>query len=601
MAFRLIGKTLKFASRSRGALPSALPKRSRTRWARRTTIAVGASGLSLAAVGMTLDDPWTAARHSGIAAERSGRIAQAVVASVVDYKFMFQRSYEGKDQYARALSECHSRSAQRVLKAILANGGVYVKLGQHMSSMYLLPLEWTQPMRILQDRCEPTPFKEVEALVLDETGRSLESWFSYFDPEPIGIASLAQVHRAVLRDTGEEVAVKIQHPSLREFVDVDIKVTSASLEWVRRLFPDFELDWLGAEMRENLPKELDFIHESRNAARIASDFQDCASTVPLHVPRVLASSPRFMVMEFINGGRVDDLEYLARHSIDRNQVALAIQEVFVRMVHVYRFFHADPHAGNLLIRPAQQPSRHKYNFDVVLLDHGLCYDLDAQLADDYSRMWLALIRPATQANLEKRRYYAIQIGTPPELYPIFQTAITGRAALEGAWGSSDAGTSNAVIRAGSLLELKAQSAAEKEAIRAAVLQDGLIVGVFAMLRHLPRRVVMILKLNDLVRNLDSALQTTHSKVRIFTITARYCAWAAWRDDWTRFRARNLTLASVAGCFASWWEYQSVTASFRLLELALDTQGWLVKQRLWWHGLWRDGLRGARLEAAGLLV
>jgi len=78
------------------------------------------------------------------------------------------------------------------------------------------------------------------------------------------------------------------------------------------------------------------MHESKNAARIANDFQDCTSTVPLHVPRVLAASPRFMVMEFIFGGRVDDLQYLQQHNIDRNQVALAIQEVFVRMVHVYR-------------------------------------------------------------------------------------------------------------------------------------------------------------------------------------------------------------------------------------------------------------------------
>jgi len=94
-------------------------------------------------------------------------------------------------------------------------------------------------------QCEPTPFADIESakqflsyvivlwthrlaaeLVLDETGRSFDEWFSNFDRTPIGVASLAQVHRATLRETGEEVAVKIQHARLREFVDVDMKVSS---------------------------------------------------------------------------------------------------------------------------------------------------------------------------------------------------------------------------------------------------------------------------------------------------------------------------------------------------------------------------------------
>ncbi|KZV95129.1 ABC1-domain-containing protein [Exidia glandulosa HHB12029] len=573
---------------------------STTRWRRR--IGVAGAGFALCAVGVTTSDTLDAVRHARIAGERSRRVASAVIASVIDYKFMFVRTYSSPEDYARALSECHSRSANRVLQALLANGGVFIKLGQHMSSMYLLPLEWTRPMAVLQDKCEPTSFPDIEAMFLEETGRSLDSWFTDFDRTPIGVASLAQVHRATLRDTGEEVAVKIQHPRLKEFVDVDMKVTSISLDWVKRLFPEFELDWLGVEMRENLPLELDFQHEAANAARVVHDFRDVPS-IPLYVPRVIAALPRVLIMEFIDGARVDNLEYLAKHNIDRNEVAKSIQEVFTRMVHLNGFFHADPHAGNLLIRPAHRTAKHRHNFDLVLLDHGLYFDLEDQLRLDYSKMWLALIKPGTESNLRDRRKYAEAVGAPPEFYPIFQTAITGRAALEGAWGSEGDSPNPTIGRAGSLMETAQVRQGEEEAIRAAVFREGLIVGIFGLLRKLPRRLLMILKLNDLVRHLDSALQTTHSRVRIWTITARYCALAVWQDDWTRakaaFRQRGPSVSLILGVLGSWWEFQYVYRSFRAFEIALDAQAYLSKQRLWWHGLWTHGLRGARLEAAGL--
>jgi aarF domain-containing kinase len=103
------------------------------------------------------------------------------------------------------------------------------------------------------------------------------------------------------------------------------------------LFPDFEFSWLAGEMRENLPKELDFAHEARNAARAAGNFAHTRTA--LYVPRVLRADRRVLVMEFIRGGRVDDLAYLAEHAIDRNAVALELAKVFAKMVHQDGFFH----------------------------------------------------------------------------------------------------------------------------------------------------------------------------------------------------------------------------------------------------------------------
>jgi aarF domain-containing kinase len=130
-------------------------------------------------------------------------------------------------------------------------------------------------------------------------------------------------------------------------------------------------------MRENLPKELDFGLEAANAARAGDNFAHERTT--LYIPGVLRAEPRLLVMEFIRGGRVDDLGYLAEHGIDRNAVALELARVFGKMVHLDGFFHADPHAGNLLIRPAPKGSTSTRNFEVVLLDHGLYFDLGTRL------------------------------------------------------------------------------------------------------------------------------------------------------------------------------------------------------------------------------
>jgi hypothetical protein len=131
-------------------------------------------------------------------------------------------------------------SANRVLKALLLNGGIYIKLGQHVSSLYvvqarrsnellnlliriIVPKEWSSTFRPLQDKCTPSEYNDLEVLFKSDLGESIDEVFETFHSEPIGVASLAQVHVAKYRKTGEEVAVKVQHPSLREFAEIDMR------------------------------------------------------------------------------------------------------------------------------------------------------------------------------------------------------------------------------------------------------------------------------------------------------------------------------------------------------------------------------------------
>ncbi|KAH9949006.1 ABC1-domain-containing protein [Amylocystis lapponica] len=544
-------------------------------------------------------------RHTALAIVRCSRVAEAAVLGAIDYKVTFAKSYDSDNVRLEAYSECHTRSAQRVLRALLANGGIFIKLGQHIASLVVLPKEWTSTMRPLQDQCEPTPYEDVEQLFLHDMGTSIADEFDEFDKEPIGVASLAQVHVGRLRKTGERVAIKLQHPHLAEFCDIDMEMVEVTLGWIKHWFPEFEFTWLGEEMRENLPKEMDFIHEEYNAVRATDDFKNIRTS--LYIPKVISATKRVLIMEYIQGRRVDDLEYLAEHNIDRNKVALELARIFGQMVHLNGWFHADPHLGNLLIRPAGLSSKSPYNFEIVLLDHGLYFDMDTALRINYSKLWLALISPASPAVQKDRRKYANLVGNiDDDLYPVFEAALTGRAALEGSWDDGQSSGKSKYARGSSMIDISAQSEEEMEAIRNAVVQkEGLLLSVFDVLRRVPRRVLMVLKLNDLTRALDRALVTTHSNVRIFLITAKYCTYAVWQDTRTQLisemqRKGITSLPLLYDYFWGWWGYQKMYRSLRLAEMWMDMKAYTVQMEAWVWGLYAvGGLKGAHQAAAGL--
>ncbi|CAE6432693.1 unnamed protein product [Rhizoctonia solani] len=580
---------------------------------RRSIYTVG-SVFFLASSGYVLYKAHEPSRHFCLAVVRCSRVAKAVIESMVDYKILLSRSIPDDSKRTQAYSSCHKRSAERVLHALQLNGGIYIKLGQHMSSIQVLPKEWTSTMRPLQDQCYPTPIDDVKKLFLQDTGISLEGQFDEFDETPIGVASLAQVHIARDRATGQQVAVKLQHPGLEEFAEIDITTATISLAFVKKFFPTFEFSWLGEELATNLPLEMNFVHEAENTARVTANFAKIPKgKTSVYVPRVLRATPRTLVMEYVKGGRVDDLEYLAKHNIDRNSVSQELSRAFSEMVYIHGFFHADPHPGNLLIRPAPSGSRSRFNFEIVLLasfDHGLYFDLDDDLRLNYARLWLALIAPGIPAVARARRKYAEAMNITSDLYPIFESAITGRAGLEGTW-DTPAGDDKFSYhhereedqdqdlvkpkfkRARGLMGAGSQSQAEIAAIRKAVLErEGLVEAVFDLLRRVPRRVLMILKLNDLTRNLDHALTTTHSEARVFVIMARYCSRAVWEDARKR-------LGYSFELFGHWLAYIAVNKGLRVVEWYMDTRGRMVTNLAWARGLVRYGRQAAFRAAAGL--
>lgn len=515
-----------------------------------------------------------------LALTRSTTIAKAVALCVWDYRSTLSKTHASTADEAEELRQCHLRSAHRILAALQANGGLYVKLGQHLSAVILLPVEWTSTLRPLQDQNTPTPLPELEAMFRTETGMSFDEAFSEIDPKPIGVASLAQVHRAVDRKTGQMLAIKMMHPDVERFSDVDMKTVTVLVKWVKRLLPEFSFEWLADEMNENMPLEMDFRHEAQNAKRADDDFAEYRTT-SVYIPKVKYVFKRVMAMEFIDGRRPDDLRYLAEHNIDRNRVSQELSRVFSQMLYLHGFFHADPHGGNVLIRPAQPGSRSRYNFEVVLLDHGLYFDIDPELRANYARFWLSLLRRASpEVTAERRRYAKLIANIDDDLYPILESAITGRAGLEGSDPNNPRGVKNR-HRAGSLLEMDGGSNLtddEQEHIRKTVMEkEGLFVSILELLRRLPRRMLMVLKLNDLTRSLDASLHTTHGPTRPFLIAARLCALAVYRDDLKQLKERRdsgraslLTSLSLWKDYVrAWWSYVYFYRGLAMIEIASD--------------------------------
>ncbi|EXJ58559.1 Atypical/ABC1/ABC1-B protein kinase [Cladophialophora yegresii CBS 114405] len=449
-------------------------------------------------------------KHGWLAAERTGRVVSTLVVCINDYRVTLNEKYEDPEEHTKSLKACHKRCADRVLKAMEANGSIFIKLGQHISSMgYLLPLEWTETFVPLQDKCPVSSYESIEDMFLRDTGRRIEDDFAEFGKEPIGAASLAQVHIAVLKDTGQTVAVKVQHPALEEWVPLDLALTRFTFRSLKRAFPDYDLEWLSNEMDFSLPQELDFALEGQNAT-YARNYFGRNTKFPLIIPKVMSASKRFLVMEYVTGARVDNLAYLKEHSISRDEVSATLARIFNVMIFARNApLHCDPHAGNIAIR--HNPTRrYPYNFDIVLYDHGLYRMPDDKLRKDYAKLWLAVI-DADEARMRKYAYEVAGIGEKE--FPLFASAITGR-------------DYRVLVR--KQLTTSLRDVNEKEGINE-VFGEDFLQQLVQLLGHVPRIILLILKTNDLTRSLDEALGSTQP-MRPMLILAKYASWTVWQDE-----------------------------------------------------------------------
>jgi aarF domain-containing kinase len=415
---------------------------------------------------------------------------------------------------------------------------------------YLLPLEWTNTFIPLQDKCPVSSIESIEEMFRTDTGEEISDIFSEFAPVPIGAASLAQVHLATVKETGQKVAVKVQHPALAEWANLDLSLTSFTFSTLKRFFPEYDLEWLSSEMEYSLPQELDFVLEGQNALR-AKEYFSHIPELPLVIPDVLWAQKRILVMENVSGHRPDDLEYLDSNGIDRDEVSAALARIFNEMIFGTNApLHCDPHGGNIAIR--KNPHRRGANFDVILYDHGLYRDIPQGLRRSYAKLWLAVI----DADVPRMRKYAKEVaGINDEQFPLFASAITGR---------------DYSVLTHSIA--KSRTEEEKKHINDA-LGDGMLQQLVQLLGQVPRIILLILKTNDLTRSLDENLHTRQGPVRTFLILARYCSRTVFEEQVEELRKRGSLFwpRNLLGLLGAWFGYFRVEAKLGAFELWLSTK------------------------------
>ena len=241
------------------------------------------------------------------------------------------------------------------LRQAMEDGGVtFVKLGQLASTRAdLLPADFIEEFSKLQDRVPSAPWDAVHALLDQELGTPHLDVFTEFDPEPVAAASIAQVHRARLRN-GAEVAVKVQRPDIGPVVERDLDIVARLAQTVQlrtRWGRSVGLVEMASGFATALREELDFRIEARNVAavRAGSASRNPDNAVLLPALHTQLCTQRVLVMEWLEGTPLGALDQTDEADLDRHALGRALLGCVLRQVVVDGIFHADPHPGNVLL------------------------------------------------------------------------------------------------------------------------------------------------------------------------------------------------------------------------------------------------------------
>jgi ubiquinone biosynthesis protein len=273
---------------------------------------------------------------------------------------------------------------RRIRTATEELGPTFVKLGQMLATRPdLIPMDVVQELRHLQDEVPPFPFEQVRAIVEADLGRPVEAVFAEVESQPIAAASIAQVHRARLKD-GADVVIKVQRPNLNEVIGSDLRILSGLARTLEQRVSEirpFRPSAIVEEFRRSLKREMDFTTEMASMERYRAMFADEPG---LHVPRPYPefSGRRVLVMERVEGIKVSDRAALEAAGIDLPSIVETGMHITLRSIFEFGFFHADPHPGNFFVRT---------DGTIVLLDFGMMGTLEPRRLDEMLAFMVAVL------------------------------------------------------------------------------------------------------------------------------------------------------------------------------------------------------------------
>ncbi|MBL6740558.1 MAG: AarF/ABC1/UbiB kinase family protein [Synechococcus sp. BS301-5m-G54] len=295
--------------------------------------------------------------------------------------------------------ERQRQRAQWLTAELLTLGSAFIKLGQLLSARPdVLPAGWVAELAELQDRVPAFSFDRVQSVLEEELGQRCAEVVD-LDPDPLGAASLAQVHRASLR-SGRQVVLKVQRPGLDSLFRLDLDVMHQVAVVLQR-HPSWGRgrDWpaMARECRRVLLRELDFRVEAQYAARFRQQFLDDEQ---IRIPAVIweLSTRKVLCLDYLPGIKVNDREALVEAGIDPSAVAEIGAASYLKQLVRFGFFHADPHPGNLAV--AADGALIYYDFGMMgLLSDGLRRRLGGMVRAAASRDSAALVEQMQAAGV----------------------------------------------------------------------------------------------------------------------------------------------------------------------------------------------------------
>ena len=263
---------------------------------------------------------------------------------------------------------------ERVRRALMELGPTFIKFGQVLSVRPdLVGVALADELKMLQTSVTPDPSFDVERIIEGELGKPLREIFSTFEPEPVASASIGQVHRAWLL-TGEKVAVKVRHRDIVNTVNTDVEILADLAGLVEDYVEEsrnYRPRETVAQFARTIKREMDFNREARNIRNLA---EDLAGEEGLKIPAVYEDlcASKVLVMEWMDGTPLTRVGELNLSPGELHDIARRGASLYLKMIFVNGYYHADPHPGNILVMP---------DGNLALLDFGMMGRLSARMRE----------------------------------------------------------------------------------------------------------------------------------------------------------------------------------------------------------------------------
>ena len=301
----------------------------------------------------------------------------------------------------RALAPTAEPKAEELAADLEKLGPTFIKLGQLLSTRGdLLPEPYLEALARLQDNVEPFSAADVEQIVSSELGGRLSKLFAEFERDPTAAASLAQVHRARMRD-GRAVVVKVQRPDIRETIVEDLEALAEIAEFIdahTEIGKRYEFSNMLTELRTSLLRELDFKREADNLTRLRGALREFERII---VPEPIEdfTTSRVLTMEFIPGKKITSLSPLRLLELDGAVLSEELFRAYLKQILVDGFFHADPHPGNIFITDDNR---------LALFDLGMVGHISGTFQENLLRLLLAI----SEGRGDEAAQVAMKMGEP---------------------------------------------------------------------------------------------------------------------------------------------------------------------------------------------